>query len=170
MDVSIIVQYVFSVLVTHCPTRVISNFVRNRFFSYSTLTCMRAFVDIDRCLKVWRSWNKFRITRYSWLPLYKLVHYMLLHSVILKIVRHRFFLSVWEWNSHIVLRAWKKSLQYNKPRMYTFLGSPRNITPPVEIQWAPSLRKHFPMLIHSLRSKEEFWFTIFSIDRIKRVH
>ena len=44
--------------------------------TYSTLTCIRAFVDIDRCLKIWRSWNKFRMTWYSWLPLYKLVHYI----------------------------------------------------------------------------------------------
>ena len=42
---------------------------------YSTLTSIRAFFDIERCLKIWRSWNKFRMTWYSWLPLYKLVHY-----------------------------------------------------------------------------------------------
>ena len=54
---------------------------RPKSLMYSTLTCIRAFVDIDRCLKVWRSWNKFRMTLYSRLTLYKLVHYIYCDSM-----------------------------------------------------------------------------------------
>ena len=69
---------------------------------HSTLTSIRAFVDIDRCLKIWRSWNKFRMTWYSWLPLYKWVHYNW----------HIFYRTILWWNTIApsLTEAWLHSL------------------------------------------------------------